>query len=141
MSLEANKEIVCRYQRAWEQADLATLDELLTKDFVNHSLPLPPDRAGILEFAAQHRRQFPTGTYTIRHLIAEGDLVAVFGHHAATHDGEPFQGIPASGVAVRFDYFILLRLENGQIAEHWGASDDIMGMLVPLGFKLVPPGE
>lgn len=139
MSLAANKEIVRRYQRAWEQADLATLGEFLAKNFVNHSQPLPPDRAGMLEFAAQHRRQFPTGTYTIHHLIAEGDLVAVFGRYEATHDGDPFLSIPASGVAVRFDYFILLRLENGQIAERWGATDDVMGLLVPLGFKLVPP--
>lgn len=140
MSLEANKEIVRRYQRAWEQADLATLGELLAEDFVNHSQPLPPDRGGMLEFAAQHRRQFPAGSYIIHHMIAEGDLVAVFGHHQAIHEGEPFQNIPASGVAVHFDYSILLRLADGKIVERWGNSDDVMGMLVPLGFKLVPPG-
>lgn len=136
-----NKDTVRRYQTAWEQADLATLDEVLAEDFINHSQPLPPDREAMKEFAAEHRASFPTGKYTIQNLVAEGDLVFVYGHYQGTHDGEPFMGIPASGAEASFDYSILLRLENGKIVERWGTADDVMGLLVPLGYKLVPPEQ
>jgi predicted ester cyclase len=140
MTTADNKEVVHRYQTAWEQADLATLGELLADEFVNHSLPLPPTRDEMLEFAAEHRRQFPTGIYAIRQLVAEGDLVFVFGNYHGVHTGEPFEGIPASGAVADFDYFILLRLTNGKIIERWGAADDVMGMLIPLGYELIHPG-
>jgi predicted ester cyclase len=48
-------------------------------------------------------------------------------------------GIPASGAEANFDFSILLRLAEGKIAERWATADDVMGLLVPLGFKLVPP--
>ncbi len=134
-------ELVRHYLAAWEHADLVTLAELLSEDFVNHSPPLPPTRVEMLDFAAEHRRQFTTGTYTIHAMATEGDQVFVFGHYHGVHDGEPFDGIPASGTEVDFDYFILLRLTDGKIGERWGASDDVLGMLVPLGFTLLPPRE
>ena len=140
MTTETNKEIVRRYQTAWEQADLAALGELLADNFANHSPPLPPTKAEMLDFAAEHRRQFPGGTYTIRQLAAEGDLVFVFGNYRGVHTGVPVEGIPANGAMADFDYFILLRLANGKIIERWGAADDVMGMLIPLGYRLVAPG-
>jgi predicted ester cyclase len=138
-ALAANKEIVRRYIEAWEQADLTTLEELIAEDFVNHSPPLPPDHEGMLEFATEHRSQFPTGEYTIQNLVAEGDVVFVYGHYQGTHDGEPFMGIPASGAEASFDFSLLLRLADGKLVERWATSDDVMGLLVPLGFELVPP--
>ena len=92
-------------------------------------------------FAAEHRKQFPTGEYSISNIVAEGDLVFMYGHYEGTHDGEPFEGIPASGAEASFDWSVLLRLEDYRIAERWGTADDVMGMLVPLGFELVPPEE
>ncbi len=138
---ESNEAIVRRYQTAWEQADLVTLGEVLAEEFVNHSPPLPPTRGEMLDFAAEHRRQFPAGTYTIRQLIADNDLVFVFGNYHGVHTGEPFDGIPARGAVADFDFFILLRLANGKIVERWGAADDVMGMLLPLGYKLQAPGQ
>lgn len=139
MALAGNKDVVRRYLEAFEQADVKTLDALLGADFVNHSLPLPPDREGVKAFATEQRSQFPTGEYTIDQLVAEGDLVLIYGHYRGTHDGEPFMGIPASGAEASFDFSTLLRLKDGKIIERWGTADDVMGMLVPLGFKLVPP--
>jgi predicted ester cyclase len=98
-----NKEVVRRYIKAWEQADLMTLGELIAEDFVNHSPPLPPNRQAMLEFAVEHRSQFPTGRYTLQTLVAEDDLVFAFGHYQGTHDGEAFMDIPASGAEANFD--------------------------------------
>ena len=60
---------------------------------------------------------------------------------SSVHDGEPFMGIPAGAAEASSDTSILLRLEEGKIAARWGTADDVMGMLVPLGFELVPPRE
>ena len=138
-ALEANKEIVRRYIEAWEQADLTVLDELIAEDFVNHSPPMPADREGMMGFAAEHRSQFPTGEYSIQNLVAEDDWVFVYGQYQGVHVGEPFLGIPASGAEASFDYTTLLRLKDGKLIDRWGTSDSIMGLLVPLGYELVPP--
>ena len=50
-----NKEIVRRYIKAWEQADLIVLNELMAETFINHSPPLPPNKEEMLRFAAEHR--------------------------------------------------------------------------------------
>lgn len=138
---EANKEIVRRYLEAWEQADLEGLDKVLAEDFVNHSPPLPPDRESMTEYAVTMRSQFTTGEFTIQNIAAEGDFVFVYGDFQGVHNGEPYAGIPATDTEVAFDYTILLRLEEGKIVERWGTAGSIMGMLVPLGYELVPPAS
>lgn len=135
----ANMEIVQRYQTAWEQADLETLGAVLDETFVNHSPPLPPDREGMMEHAASFRKSFTDGKYTINQISADGDRVWVFGHFQGIHDGEPFMGIPASGAEASFDYTTLLRLQDGKLVERWATADDVMGLLVPLGYQVVAP--
>ena len=113
--------------------DLETLDKLMAAGFANHSPPLPSDKAGMMQHAADFRRAFPAGAYTVEQLVAEGDRVYAFGYYEGRHEGEPFLGISASGAHVRFDFSLRLRLEDGQIAERWATADDVMGLLVPLG--------
>lgn len=134
-----NKEIVRRYIKAREQADLIALNALMEESFINHSPPLPSSKEEMLRFAVEHRDQFPTGKYTFQTLVAEDDLVFGYGNYRGTHDGKPFMDIPASGMEVNFDFSILLRLTNGKIIERWAMANDVVGMLIPLGFKLVPP--
>jgi predicted ester cyclase len=137
----ANKITAQRYLEAFEQADTQKLDRLIADDFVNHSAPLPPDKAGFIASDVAFRASFPDGKFTIQSLMAEGDSVALYGHFTGVHSGAPFMGIPAAGATASFDYSLLLRIEKGQIAERWATADDVMGLLIPLGFRLVPPGQ
>jgi predicted ester cyclase len=141
MALAANKEAARSWLTAWEQGDEKAMGELLAKDFVNHTPPLPEDRDAFIAAGVANHENFPTGKYTIQNLMAEGDMVSVFGHFEGAHTGTPFEGIPAKGAKASFDFSVLFRMKDGKIAERWATADDVMGLLVPLGFKLVPPAQ
>jgi len=134
-----DREMVQQYIKAWEQADAATLDALLADDFVNHSPPLPPDKAGMQTHAAEMHAAFPDGVYTIEFITAEGDLFAVYGRFQGTHSGADFMGVAASGAKADFAWSTLLRVQDGRIVERWGTADDVMGLLVPIGYQVVAP--
>jgi steroid delta-isomerase-like uncharacterized protein len=76
--------------------------------------------AAFADFAVEVHRQF-----------ADGDQVMTYKTFTGTHTGE-FQGIPPTGQAVRFDVMDIVRLEDGQIVEHWGVVDQA-GLLRQLG--------
>ena len=65
---------------------------------------------------------FPDLHYTIDHLIAEGDKVAVSCTARGTHKGE-FLGVPASGNQVMYKEIFIYRISNGMLAEGWVVVD------------------
>ncbi len=32
-------------------------------------------------------------------------------------------------------------MKDGQITDRWAIADDVMGLLVPLGYKVTPPAQ
>ena len=66
-------------------------------------------------------------------------MVSVFGTFEGAHTGTPFRGDPGHGAKANFDFMLLFRMEDGQIAERWAASESVTGMLLPLGYQLLPP--
>lgn len=138
-ALAANKQAARSWLAAWEQGDQKAMGELLAADFVNHSPPLPEDRDGFIAAGVATHESFPTGKYTIQNLMAAGDMVSLYGHFDGAHTGKPFDGIPATGAKAGFDFSVLFKMKDGKIADRWATADDVMGLLVPLGFKLTPP--
>jgi steroid delta-isomerase-like uncharacterized protein len=59
---------------------------------------------------------FPDQKITIRHLVAEGDLVSSWVVYSGTHQGS-FAGIPGSGAPVKFAAWDLMRIKDGRIVE------------------------
>lgn len=138
-NIAGNKEVVTKWLTAWEAGDDKTMATLLADDFVNNSPPFPEDKAGMIAAGVENHEQFPAGKYTIKSIMADGDMVSLYGNFTGAHTGKPLLGIPAKGAKANFDFSLLFRLEDGKIAERWAASESVTGMLVPLGFKLVPP--
>jgi steroid delta-isomerase-like uncharacterized protein len=117
---------------------LSLIDELLSKDYVDHSLPpdVPPNREGLRQVVEAMQRAFPDISYTIENEVAEGDLVAQRLLGKGTLRGE-FMGMPATGKSAVWQEMHLHRFaSDGKLAEHWGTSDDL-SMLMQLG--LCPP--
>lgn len=90
--------------------------------------PLHPDPQGGPEeveliFDAFHAA-FADFAVEVLDQVAEGDKVMTYKVFSGTHTGE-FQGIPASGRAVRFDVMDIVRLRDGQVVEHWGMVDQL----------------
>ncbi|MDD3428440.1 MAG: ester cyclase [Oscillospiraceae bacterium] len=57
------------------------------------------------------------------HMAASGDIVAVLVSFTAVHSG-PFMGVAPTGRTLRWQALEHFRIENGQIAESWGAWPD-----------------
>lgn len=139
--IEANKAAVRRFYERSHEGDLAVYDDMLSQDFVNHGGP-----AGDIhgpEAFKQAYVGFATGFSDFRTsvdlIVAEGDLVAVWGVATGTHDG-PFMGLPPSGRALRWTGMAIYRMDTaGLITERWQEIDGL-ALFAQLGLLPPPPG-
>jgi steroid delta-isomerase-like uncharacterized protein len=126
MSLEENKNIVRRYQEAYNNNDLDALDEVVATDVLTPKI-MPGVPSGLEGAKAVHRRSLqgmPDFHTTIDDLIAGGDRVVARITMTGTHTGD-FWGFPASGKKVTFTGIYIVRIENGKIVEHLGEEDSV----------------
>jgi predicted ester cyclase len=79
---------------------------------------------------------FPLYELIAEDMIAEGDEVAVRATFRGTHLGA-FAGIPATEREVEIPVFLIYRIEDGLIAEHWMQAD-VMGLMQQLGALPTP---
>jgi predicted ester cyclase len=105
--------------------DESALAELISPDFVNHEAPpgTPPGLGGITFFMHLLARAFSDQTWTVDHVVCEGDMVAMSCTHGGRHTGEYF-GLPATGRTFRYHQMHLLRMADGKGIEHWAVRDD-----------------
>ena len=126
MSVEQNKNIIRRYQDAYNNNDLDALDEVVAVDILTPKI-MPGMASGLEGAKAVHRTSLlgmPDFRTTIDDLIAEGDKVVARVTMTGTHTGA-FWGFPATGKKVLFTGIYIARIENGKIVEHWGEEDGI----------------
>jgi steroid delta-isomerase-like uncharacterized protein len=138
---EQNKAIARRiFEEVWNESNLDVIDELYTKDVVNHALPpgLPPGIDGFKAFAGMYLSAFPDTKMTVDDQITDGDKVVTRWTGTGTQTGE-LMGIPPTGKRVTVTGIDFQRIAGGKIVESWGQFDQ-MGMMQQLG--VVPsPGE
>jgi predicted ester cyclase len=79
---------------------------------------------------------FPLYELIAEDIIAEGDEVAIRATFRGAHEGE-FAGIPATGNEVEIPVFLIYRIEDGLIVEHWMQAD-VMGLMQQLGALPAP---
>jgi steroid delta-isomerase-like uncharacterized protein len=137
MSTEENKELVRRYQEAYNTNNMDALDEIVAPNLISHSLMpgLAPGRESLRQLQQLTLAAFPDFHTTIEDLIAEGDKVVARCTTRGTHKGE-FLGIPPSGKPFTFTWISIFRIADGKIVEHWG-EEDALGWLQQLG--AIPP--
>jgi steroid delta-isomerase-like uncharacterized protein len=141
MSTETNKSIVRRlFNEAFEQGNLAMLDEIIAPNQVNGgpgALPgMPSGPEGSKMLITAYRNAFPDLHFTIDEQVAEGDTVVTRWTAHGTHNGE-FAGIPPTGKSATVVGMGVDRIENGKIVESWGLFDQF-GMLQQLGVIPAP---
>ncbi len=123
---EENKALV---RRTWEdlfnKGNLATADELISSGFTNHAAPgSPPGPGSFKQLVMMYRSAFPDVQFSIDDLLADGDKVVIRNTFSGTHHGV-FMGIPATGKRISQAQIHIVRVSNGQIAEHWAVRDDL----------------
>ncbi len=93
--------------------------------------PLRPDQTGGIEgmraLVKSYRKAFPDGHFTITHLFADGNKVAIRYEVTATHHAEMF-GIPATGKQFNSTGIVIYEMEDGKIKTSWQELD-LMGIL------------
>lgn len=136
--IEGNKAKIRQFYERSHANDLAVYDEMLSPDFVNHGGPAG-DMHGSEAFKQAYvgfATAFSDFHTTIDLIVAEGDLVAVYGVASGTHDG-PFMGLAPTGRSLRWTGMAIYRFDgDGRIAERWQEIDGL-GLFGQLG--LIPP--
>lgn len=73
-------------------------------------------------YYAQFLTAFPDATMQIEEQIAERDLVVTRKTFRGTHLGEGW-GLPPTGIRVQVEFIDIIRIQDGQLAEHWRHFD------------------
>jgi predicted ester cyclase len=139
MGVEENKAIVRRFfDEVVGRGEFTVASDLCTADALNHAAA--PDRQvgienmkAVIEFS---RRAQPDQHWVEQHIVAEDDLVVVYGRREGTWQAPSFRGVDTpSGLRVSVELAHMFRLRDGKIAEHWAVRDDL-GMMQQLGVGL-----
>ncbi len=138
---EETKALVRRFGEAMNSRRYDLLDEIVAPGFVRHCQATPDVEVRSLrafkEFLTRDNAVFPDSVQTLRHQVAEGDLVAVWATYEGTQQG-PMGPFPASGKRVWLEFGAFLRIDSGRIAEMWVTWDN-MAALAQLGHLPPPP--
>jgi steroid delta-isomerase-like uncharacterized protein len=139
---EENKEIAREFgERAFNQKDLAYVEQMLSEDFVEHEEApgITPDRDGALQFFEHIAKAVPDLNFEIHHLVASGDRVAIHATFRGTDEGGLMPGMPGTGKQFEMGVIDIVRVDDeGKFAEHWGISD-VMSAMIQLGHVQPPP--
>ena len=136
MSTEENKEIVRRYQEAYNTCNYDALDEVVAADVLTPNMisTMPRGLEGAKLVHQKTLLGMPDYQTTIVDLIAEGDKVAARVRITGTHTGD-FYGIPPTGRHIDLSGIYIVRIVHGKIVEHWGEENG-SEVLRQLGFKI-----
>ena len=100
--LKKNKELVTAFCDAvFVNHDLSGLERFLREDYIQHNADVAQGRAGFKEFFETTFRAMPDFRYTLKKIVAEGDLVFINCTTTATHTGGDWLGMPPSGNRLR----------------------------------------
>ena len=131
---EAAKAVVRRNtEEVQGQGNYALFEQLFAQNFVDHT-PQPgrtADRDGALKLYQVLRAAFPDFHAVIHWQAVDGDLVTTFKTYHGTHKGE-FFGIAPTGKSIQFETVDAMRVQNGQITDHWGVAN-LFSLMAQLG--------
>ena len=115
------------------------MDALTSPELIEHQNFGPdhaPGAAGARAVVESLRRAFPDFRLTIEDLVADGDTVWLRMVATGSNTGS-FMGNAPTGRPLRIDVFDVIRVEDGQMVEHWGVPDRL-GALLQLGLMKPP---
>lgn len=109
---------------AINRGNLEVLDELVARDFVDHSAPpgTTAGRQGMREAIAMLRSAFPDLRLTLEDEMAIGDKVIHRVTVRGTMRGE-FMGMPPTGRSATWTEIHIGRFAGSRLVEHWAVLD------------------
>jgi hypothetical protein len=137
--IERNKQIIRRFYHEALKGNLSVYDELFAPDFVSYSSAAWSELRGpeaLKQAQIMYNKAFPDFCSTLDMIIAEGNLVMVYGVASGTHRGE-FMGLAPTGKKITWTGMVVYRFnDEGKIDGRWQEFDGVR-LLTQLG--LIPP--
>jgi serine phosphatase RsbU (regulator of sigma subunit)/predicted ester cyclase len=121
---EKNKALARRFLEEMVKGNFDVIDELLSPDFVDHSL-MPGQGSTREDFkrsVAEIHEAFSGTSFTIVVQVAEGDTVVTKCRESAIGRDEIW-GLPPTGIESTHESIYIHRLSGGEIAEEWSMHD------------------
>jgi predicted ester cyclase len=136
VSIDGNKAVAKKlFGAVFNNRRVELVDELVADDVVDHNRLIfaqPEGPGGVVEGIRMLLAAFPDMSAAVERLVGEADCVVVKVRMAGTNTG-PYPRVPEpTEQHAEWNSMVLLRIEDGKIAELWGISDR-MGMLTQLG--------
>ena len=137
--IEQNKATIWQIFKAIEQKGFTAQREFFADLVINHGVPVNSD--GVRDILQDILTTFPDVKIAPLNILAEGDWVVARCLFSGTHKGigrSPFvhegllTGLPPTGKSFKTQHIHMFRMEDGLIAEHWSARNDV-GMARQLG--------
>lgn len=127
--MPTNRDLAIRwFEEVWNQRNVQLVPELTTDDAVAHDMEGPgvttKGRRAFLDFHRAMCAAIPDLHCEIFDTIAEADRVVLRIHNHGTHTGGDL-GIPPTGNRIDFNAIVILRFEEGKIAEAWNFIDQL----------------
>lgn len=139
MTAERNKQIVRDfYEEVLCGQNLDIVDRYMHEDYIQHNPYAAQGRAGFIEFHIAFFSSIPDARPTINMMVAEGDLVFVYGTYTGTHKGKGFLDLPPTGNRMHYDVVDMFRIRDGKLCEHWDVADT-RAIFTQLG--IIPPDK
>lgn len=106
------------------RGDWELFERLFADSFVDHTPQpgVPASKDGVRVLYKALRAAFPDFHAEIHWQSAEGDLVTTYKIYYGTHQG-PFLGIAPTGRKIHFEAVDAMRVQGGQITDHWGVGN------------------
>ena len=114
MSLKDNKEnAIAFYKISYEGNPKKAVEEYIGKEYIQHNPDVANGTQGFIDYFERMEKEYPDKSIEFVRSVAEGNLVALHTHQIWPGDEE----------YVTMDFFRFD--ENGKIAEHWDAMQEI----------------
>jgi steroid delta-isomerase-like uncharacterized protein len=122
---------------AWNKGNLNLIDELLTRDHVNHD-PVNPVNGidGYKNLVKKYRTAFPDLRLEIDEVLSVTDRVVVRWQFTGTHQNT-LDGIPATGRHATGPGITISRFQGDRIQETY-VTWDALGLMQQLGVVTMP---
>ena len=127
MTTRSNKEIASKYfNDVVNDKKLNLIKDIFSQNYVSHGMDGKEvhsiQDSSLISFLTYFLKAFPDIHYTIDHMIAEEDIVALDLTATGTQKDE-FLGYPASLKRIRYKEMYFFRISNNKIVEGWGLPD------------------
>lgn len=136
-------------QTIWNEGRVDRLEDFVDPGFIDHESTFPFSVRGIeglRRVVVYFRTVFPDVHWTIEDIVAEDTKVVLRFTARGTHRG-PILGLVGSGRRITVTGSMILRIDEGRIAEAW-SHWDTLGLLQQIGLndpidvrRSVPPAS